>query len=183
MFGKASRSKAERESETALLRADAVDKSKARALRLRSAYYLNHQLDLGDEAIRFREAFFERHGSTQGWLKPFVARQFDLGEAMSRASRAAYNQVKCAVRTVQGDRKEAGGKGQKATMLAFESRKGLQAAPARRWEDAEVPCDCRGAVELVRGSHQQSASADRNTADHRAGQYHLHRPVRGLAGA
>ena len=102
MFGKASRSKAERESETALLRADAVDKSKARALRQRSAYYLNHQLDLGVEATRFREAFFERHGSTQGWLKPFVARRFDLGEAMSRASRAAYNQVKCAVGAVQG---------------------------------------------------------------------------------
>ena len=113
MFGKASRSKAERESETALLRADAVDKSKARALRQRSGYYLNHQLDLGVEAIRLRGAFFERHGSIQGWLKLFVARRFDLGEAMSRASRAAYNQVKCAVRTVQGDRKEAGAKGKK----------------------------------------------------------------------
>ena len=50
----------------------------------------------------FREAFFEEHGNTQGWLSAFMRERLHFDSIKSSAARAAYSQIKCAVRTAQG---------------------------------------------------------------------------------
>ena len=71
-------------------------------LRRRNAFVLAEQQELGDEASRFREAFFEEHGNTQGWLSAFMRERLHFDNIKSCAARAAYAQVKCAVRTAKG---------------------------------------------------------------------------------
>ena len=71
-------------------------------LRCRSVYFLAEQQELGDEAWKFREAFFEEHGNTQGWLSAFMRERLHFDSIKSSAARAAYSQIKCAVRTAQG---------------------------------------------------------------------------------
>ena len=93
-----------------------------RMVRSRSAYNVHEQVELGIEAAGFREDFFERKGTTYGWLQPFLAERFDLGEAMGKASRMAYNQVRLAVRCIEGGRDKAkGSKGEATAQLVFES--------------------------------------------------------------
>ena len=71
-------------------------------LRRRNVFLLAEQQELGDEALRFREAFFEEHGNTQGWLSAFMRERLHFDSIKSSAARAAYSQIKCAVRTAQG---------------------------------------------------------------------------------
>ena len=78
------------------------EEGKARALRRRNAYCLHDQIDLGVDAGKPKEYLFMRVGTTYGWLKPFMEKRFDIGDMMIRASKAAYNQIKGAVRTAQG---------------------------------------------------------------------------------
>ena len=65
-------------------------------------FLLAEQQELGDEALRFREAFFEENGNTQGWLSAFMRERLHFDSTKSSAARAAYTQIKCAVRTAQG---------------------------------------------------------------------------------
>ena len=71
-------------------------------LRHRHRYALSEQQDLGDEACRFRDAFFESRGTMRGWLKDFLLQRFPFHDAASNDARMAYVRVKCAVRTAQG---------------------------------------------------------------------------------
>ena len=65
-------------------------------------FLLAEQQELGDEALRFREAFFEENGNTQGRLSAFMRERLQFDSIKSSAARAAYSQIKCAVRTAQG---------------------------------------------------------------------------------
>jgi len=71
-------------------------------LRHRHRYVLFEEQDLGDEACRFRDAFFESRGTMWGWWKDFLLQRFPLHDAASNDARMAYVRVKCAVRTAQG---------------------------------------------------------------------------------
>ena len=67
-----------------------------------ATFLLAEQQELGDEALRFREAFFEEQGNTHGWLSAFMRERLHFDSTKSSAARAAYSQIKCAVRTAQG---------------------------------------------------------------------------------
>ena len=71
-------------------------------LRPRHRYALSEQQDLGDEACRFRDAFFESRGTMRGWLKDFLVQRFLLHDASCNDARMAYVRVKRAVRIAQG---------------------------------------------------------------------------------
>ena len=67
-----------------------------------ATFFLAEQQELGDEASKFREAFFQEHGKTYGWLSAFMRERLHFDSIKSSAARAAYSQIKCAVRTAQG---------------------------------------------------------------------------------
>ena len=71
-------------------------------LRHRKAFLQAEQQELGGDACKFREAFFEENGNTQGWLSAFMRERLHFDSTKSSAARAAYTQIKCAVRTAQG---------------------------------------------------------------------------------
>ena len=71
-------------------------------VRRRNSFLLAEQQELGDDACKLREAFFEENGNTQGWLSAFMRERLHFDSIKSSAARAAYSQIKCAVRTAQG---------------------------------------------------------------------------------
>ena len=83
-------------------RSKAAPGKRSCTLRPRHRYALSDQQDLGDEACRFRDAFFESRGTMWGWLKDFLLQRFPVHDAASKEARMAYARAKCAVRTAQG---------------------------------------------------------------------------------
>ena len=114
-------------------------------LRHRKVFLLADQQELGDEASKFREAFFEEHGKTQGWLSAFMREQLQFDSIKSSAARAAYSQIKCAVRTAQGGiekvKQQQGKKSMTCTAgISSRSRKRRKGGGARQkcavlWEE------------------------------------------------
>ena len=83
--------------------ADASPRSGPQHLvRQRTQYSLQEQKDLGAEACKFRDEFFEEHGRMYGWLKAFLRQRLHIDDDRLPAAKAASRQVKCAVRTAQG---------------------------------------------------------------------------------
>ena len=122
----------------------------------RRHYSLAQQQDLGSSACAFRDSFFEERGHTQGWMTAFLKKTFEFEDLASVAARAAYQQIKCAVRTAQnGVEKYRNTKGKQSL---FWRRHVVSSLRRRRKGRSHpyLPSPRRRAVELVRRSFASS---------------------------